>query len=176
MHVEIAPHTSRSRTPIVLVAVLVLCLLAGWTSSPAHAGEVHFDPQSPAEKEYALPLQQARNEALGTGGAEGRVRPEAAPLFGVGIGGNPPHGVPGTSRPSHSGSGHSANSSKSGVKPASPGHPAGNQGGAAVVARRITVPEDSYPLSRGLLIMAGLLLAGVAVGGGLRARARGLST
>ncbi|MBS1860584.1 MAG: hypothetical protein JSS68_02620 [Actinobacteria bacterium] len=162
---------------MVLVALLALFLLAGSAVAVrAQAGEVHFDPQSPAEKEYALPLQQARNEALGTEGAEGNVRPEAAPLFGVGIGDNAAHGEPGAARPSRSGPNHSGHPSGGGAKPASSGDRAENQGTAAVLAHRFRVPEDSYPVGRGLLILAGLLLAGLAVGIGLRARGRRIST
>jgi hypothetical protein len=183
---EIASHTNRSRTPIVLVAVLVLSLLAGWAARPAHAGEVHFDPQGPAEKEYALPLQQARGEALGTGGTEAGGRPETAPLFGVGVGEgeNSTPAEAGASRPSHSGSKHnsgnssknSGHSSNAGTEPGSSGGRGEARGTAGVVARRFTISTESYPLGRGLLILAGLLLAGLAVGVALRARGRSLST
>jgi hypothetical protein len=59
-----------------------------WLVSPsrAFAAEVHFDPDSPASKEYALPLPQARSEALGDSGVTSGS-PSSAPLFGVGISG-----------------------------------------------------------------------------------------
>ena len=52
--------------------------------SPAWAQEdgVFVDPDSPAAKEYALPLEQARREA--GGGSQG-AGADAAPLFGEGV-------------------------------------------------------------------------------------------
>ena len=65
-------------------------LLAVTAAAPGAAQEdgVFVDPDSPAGKEYAIPLEQARRDAAGGGGAE-RVGGSGAsggqPLFGVGI-------------------------------------------------------------------------------------------
>jgi hypothetical protein len=61
-----------------------------WTPSAtaiAQSDSVTVDPGSPSAKEYALPLDQARNDAAGGGGApSGQAgAPAAAPLFGQGI-------------------------------------------------------------------------------------------
>jgi hypothetical protein len=95
-----------------LLAVAAAVLGAGATlAAPAAALEpgVHIDPGSPAAKEYALPLSQARQ----TGG--GSTSPGASEIpFGVGIkppnsGGSGKSG-PGPARPSHSGAASSAQS------------------------------------------------------------------
>ena len=57
-------------------------------ASPVAAQEygVHVDPNSPAGKEYAIPIDQARRQAEGTSSGDGsRGSSDSAPLFGVGI-------------------------------------------------------------------------------------------
>jgi hypothetical protein len=69
-----------------------LAMLAIWLPvTPAAAASglepgVHIDPGSPAEKEYVLPLNQARQ--TGAGSVHGTS--SSAPLFGAGI--TPPRG------------------------------------------------------------------------------------
>ena len=46
---------------------------------------VFVDPDSPAGTEYAVPLEQARQEATGTSGAGAAGISGDQPLFGVGI-------------------------------------------------------------------------------------------
>ena len=63
-------------------AVLAVCL----SPTPAAAAPglepgVHIDPGSPAEKEYVLPLNQARQ----TGGGRGSGQSSTATLFGAGV-------------------------------------------------------------------------------------------
>ncbi|MBS0548340.1 MAG: hypothetical protein JSR24_11360 [Proteobacteria bacterium] len=181
MPAEIAADT-RTRTPIVLAVALVLLLFGCSTASSASAGEVHFDPEGPAEKEYALPLEQARAEALGTGGGKSHAGAETAPLFGVGIGegtsGGEPRGVPRTSRSSsgREGSKHHDHQQKGTSKPNSGRpHPEG-RGTSGGAVRKVFVPEASYPAGQGLLIVAGLLLVGLVAGVGLRSCGRRLST
>ena len=71
--------------PVVLCirgacAALVLCLsAAGAPAALALEPGVHVDPESPAAKEYALPLNQARE--TGAAGSEGT----GTALFGAGI-------------------------------------------------------------------------------------------
>lgn len=88
-----------ARAPIdarILVALAVAAALSGATAPVSSALEpgVHADPGSPAAKEYALPLTQARQ----TGS------PHGSGLFGAGIGRTPsrgagaPNGPSGTSR------------------------------------------------------------------------------
>src|SRR5215216_4332513 len=71
-----------------LVAVVALGLVVpGAGVASAQDSEVHVDPDSPAGKEYALPLDSARRDACGspdgTGGSGGTG--QSAPLFGAGV-------------------------------------------------------------------------------------------
>ena len=66
------------------VFCLSLMLVGGGVANAQGQG-VHVDPDSPAGKEYALPLDQARRDA-GGGLADGKSRgAHRAPLFGAGI-------------------------------------------------------------------------------------------
>jgi hypothetical protein len=72
------------RRPIATM-LLALALLA--PAASADPG-VHVDPDTPAGKEYALPLDEARKEATGDSGGPAPPageEPEAAPLFGAGV-------------------------------------------------------------------------------------------
>ena len=64
-----------------LIALVVLAVAA----PPAIAQEdgVFVDPDSPAGREYAVPLEEARREATGTAG--GTTESDGDQLFGVGI-------------------------------------------------------------------------------------------
>ncbi len=72
-------------------AAFTALLLAVAAAVPAAAQEdgVFVDPDSPAGKEYASPLEQARRDAAGGGGAGGGGGSSGGsagqPLFGVGI-------------------------------------------------------------------------------------------
>jgi hypothetical protein len=176
-------HSKQLKSPIVPVGLLVLFALCGALfANRAEAGEVHFDPESPAGKEYALPLQQARNEALGTGGGEAGGGPgapggsggsgAAAPLFGVGVGG----------RNNGSDTGKPANGGGAGQR--SDGGGTQTQGGPGDGGSSTTDPSQAdpsavataagadYSTGQGLLLLAGILVLGVALGFGLRASGR----
>lgn len=141
---------------MVLSGLAVFFALAG----PAAASEVHFDPESPAGKEYGLPLDQARNEATG-GESESAAE---APLFGAGVS----SGGSGTSR--QGSEGHSAAGGGSG---ADGGHEAGpgdtarqpqptassSQGG----------PGASFGLGGAAFLVLGIVLLAVLAGITLRA-------
>jgi hypothetical protein len=85
------------RRRLIPAAVLFAALLP---AAPAVA-QVHVDPGSPSGKEYAIPLEQARNNASGNSGVGSGTNTStsseaaAAPLFGEGIDhkSNPPKGV-----------------------------------------------------------------------------------
>ncbi|HEX5225896.1 MAG TPA: hypothetical protein VFW29_12280 [Solirubrobacteraceae bacterium] len=83
-------------------AVLAVGLIAGATPALAVEPGVHIDPGSPAAKEYAIPLSQAREGGRG-GGSSGT---EAA-LFGTGI-------TPPSSGSGHGGGGHGSGSGHGG--------------------------------------------------------------
>lgn len=153
---------------MVLGALPVLLILGCLAfASRAQAGEVHFDPESPAGKEYALPLQQARHEALGPGGGEGDggSAAAAAPLFGVGVGDGPSGGE---SRRPH----RDSTAPRSGGAPPSSSHssPPASDGSPSLAAKALSATDSSFPVGQAVLLLAGLLLLGVAFGLGLRAR------
>jgi hypothetical protein len=64
-----------------------ICLLAPPSAGATPPG-VHVDPNSPGGKEYAIPLDQARNEATGGGGSQSSGGGSGSHLFGVGVGGS----------------------------------------------------------------------------------------
>jgi hypothetical protein len=93
-------------------AFVVLMLAA---AAPAKAQDgVVVDPNSPPSKEYALPLEAARNQGSGGGpAAPGGGAPAAAPAFGVGVGSDARAGAAsrdGTSLPPGTGSGDDGSS------------------------------------------------------------------
>ena len=87
---------------ILLFLLLAPAAFAGAGLEPG----VHVDPGSPAGKEYALPLSQARQ----TGGQGNGANAEGT-LFGAGVkppGGGPAAGAPGAARQGSIGSGAAA--------------------------------------------------------------------
>ena len=73
---------ARTSTLVALVVLGAVALGAGVASAQDRG--VHVDPDSPAGKEYALPLDSARQDA--SGGPSGTAATgNGAPLFGAGI-------------------------------------------------------------------------------------------
>ena len=70
--------------------VVVATLVGPGPASAAHAPGVHIDPGSPAGREYAIPLGQARS----TGAPARATRADSAQLFGVGISPSKPGPTP----------------------------------------------------------------------------------
>jgi hypothetical protein len=65
--------------------LILLSLAAALPVSPAAAQSgVIIDDDSPADKEYAIPLESAREDAAGASG--GGSSSSGAPLFGAGVG------------------------------------------------------------------------------------------
>ncbi|HET7590131.1 MAG TPA: hypothetical protein VFK14_08140 [Solirubrobacterales bacterium] len=160
-----------TKTRIVAAAVLVLFAAMGLVlAAQARAGGVHFDPESPAGKEYALPLQQARNEALGgpgkgdEGGGGGGTG-IAAPLFGVGVGGS--QAGPKSEASAGTSPARQPGSNDKGKEKT----PEGESDASTVKA--LASAGNSYPAGQGLLILGGFLLLGIALGLGVRAWTRG---
>ena len=131
--------------PLLFTLTCLLCLPAVASGQE----EPRLDPDSPAGVEYQIPLDQARDDA--SGGAErGPGADGGAPLFGAGISKAGSKG----SRGSHSGRakrGTSGEKSKSGA--------------AASVQTAAESTSDAPSVS---LIAAAVLLAGGALGLGLR--------
>lgn len=75
---------SRRKTGGAACALVALGLLAGAGQAAAQSDGVHVDPDTPAGKEYALPLDKARQDVAPNSGAQGSD-PGEAELFGAGI-------------------------------------------------------------------------------------------
>lgn len=144
------------RLAILLAATVATALLL-LPQQHALAGEVHFDADSPAGKEYALPLDQAREEAAGAGKTDGPAG-EKAPLFGEGV--SNAGGGPGAGGGSAGGAG--------GETPTGGGDNQSQGGQAAVrssaaVAAALAGDDNGYAMSSALLwILAIAALAGIA--------------
>jgi len=113
-----------------------LVLTSGLSAAAAQAATglepgVHVDPGSPAAKEYALPLNQARQ----TGAGASSSSTSSGPLFGAGI------KPPGAGGSSHSGSG-------SGTAKATGRGGAAGPNGARAAARLSTLPAAVLRASR----------------------------
>jgi hypothetical protein len=120
-------------------------------AAPATAQSgVHVDPGSPAGKEYALPLDQARREARGGGsGGAGQKSPTGrSALFGEGIKPGRSHGAGTTG----SGSARAKGGRSRAQTPAS--------GAAARLSAPATAGGGSPALTDGGIALAVLLAAG----------------
>jgi hypothetical protein len=163
---------------IVLVAVGVAACLAALTGpTGAIADEVHFDPGSPAGKEYALPLTQARDEGGSNQGQKkgSAATPEEVSLFGAGVpsaGGGGGRDGQGTA---------TETTGTGGGKSASGGDGTGNPNGKGSARSRseAAVTEATvagYSFGSGALLVALVLLAGVGLGLLLRTVGRARSS
>lgn len=153
-----SPHDSArwTRLAILLTAAVTLALLL-LPQARALAGEVHFDSDSPAGKEYALPLDQARDEAAGVGKSDGPAG-EKAPLFGEGVssggGGASGGGSPGADRTGDEPAG------QNGREPQGSGSTPSTATAAAIASAS---SDNGYDLSSGILwILAVVALGGIA--------------
>ena len=153
---------------MVLAGLVALLTLAGFVSSAQAADEVHFDPDSPAGKEYALPVDQAREEVAG-GGESNEDSGAGAPLFGAGV--SPPGAKSaGSAGPRGDRGAQVGQQANQDTTRSTPGTPAASR--AAVV--RIAKAGDGYPLASGALLVAVILLLGGVLALGLRGLQRRL--
>lgn len=92
------------RICIPLLAALLAGAVPGEAAAQREPG-VFLDPDTPAGKEYAIPLERARREAAGSGGSSlrrggsERAAAESAPLFGAGIAAKGRRGKGSSNRP-----------------------------------------------------------------------------
>jgi hypothetical protein len=77
----ISAAAARPGPNMTRLALIALLLLVVAPSAAAQEDGVFVDPDSPAGKEYAVPIDQARGEAAGTANRP----PGEEPLFGEGI-------------------------------------------------------------------------------------------
>lgn len=153
-----SPDRSKRLMRLAILATAVVAATLLLLPQPAAlAGEVHFDADSPAGKEYALPLDQAREEAAGAGKTDGPAG-EKAPLFGEGVS----DGSSGTSGGGSAGpSGPGGNTAPGGSETQVPA-PRSDHAPAAVAAA-ISSSDDGYALSSAILWIAAIVaLAGLA--------------
>jgi hypothetical protein len=156
--------TERPGSLMVLAAVVATVTVFGLlvASQPATA-KVVFDPESPAGKEYAIPLDEARNEAAGRSGSVA-APPESAPLFGVGVSAGPPDAP--------EGDGAAVGIDEvAAEEPVTGGQPPLSEperkGGAAAPAG-VRDPGDGYSASTAVGLVALIVLLGAGLGMGLR--------
>jgi hypothetical protein len=174
-----------------ILIVFLAALLALPAAAAAQSAGVHVDPDSPAGTEYAIPLEEARRQGSGGGdpGAGGRAGggPRPAPLFGEGIEPGPSASGPGGG--SAGGGDGESGSAGDGLGP-NGGGLAPNGGGEAghgagkARERRVSGADETARDRRDAVaeaaaggdseqlvtagIAAGVLVAGLLVGFGLR--------
>ena len=139
-------------------------ILVGLFIFPAGAlaqGGVFIDPDTPAGKEYAIPLDEARRNA--TGGDQAVGPAGETPLFGAGI----QAGSEGSAQAREDGGNGDRASGGSNGGDRAMGGSAGAQRSAAVSA---AVGDSNFGLTAGIIgaVLAGAALAGFALRRGLR--------
>lgn len=127
------------------------CLAGGEVGAAAQGDGVVVDPETPAGKEYALPLEAARRDASGAVG--GNTGSQSAPLFGAGI----------SRRAESRTGGGSDRGSRSREDRGRKDAPSSDARGSSPAAA--AVPEDGTGLSAGLL--TALIALGVFMLGGI---------
>jgi hypothetical protein len=159
-----------------------ICLLAAPSAGATPPG-LHVDPDSPGGKEYAIPLDQARDNATGGGGGGSHSSDgSGSQLFGAGIGSGSDSGGSG-------GSGDSGGSS-----PSSSGRSGGSNDGAGSQSDKpapssgahsrlstldVAAANPQAGAQAPLLVLggsAGIVFAGVLLGLMLRRRRSSAST
>jgi hypothetical protein len=159
------PRQTKVRSAICILAGLAL--FAGAGEAAAQSDGVVVDPESPAGKEYALPLDKARQDVAptpgaGTDGSDGTNGSDDTPLFGAGI--TKRNGAQDQGR--QGGEGSDARGQGDGEE--------GGDNGADVAARSVTAAASASGsgLSSGwitALVAFGVLLVGGIAGLSLRA-------
>jgi hypothetical protein len=160
------------RKPKVSVACIAVCGTLGLPGTAlAQDPGVHFDPGSPAGKEYAIPLAEGRAEGAGTT----NQRAAANTPFGAGIvppGGGAGPGGGGDGDAGGSGTGNEARGENGGAKGSGGGRRGAGEGGdghapqpPAVDERAVSkaeAPVDTTARTMGIafgVVMASVVLA-----------------
>ncbi len=165
----------RMRTRNVLGLLAAAALVAPGPATAAEKG-VHVDPGSPAGKEYAVPLDQGRQQGAGAPGVSG-----SGGAGGPGAGGGAGHGGHGAGSSAHGGSagnahhgagGGSAGGTKAAGGPAASSSLFGqgitpNGSGHTSNAAALQAAEKSRGGGSGLAWMVGIAATVLLLGGGL---------
>ena len=138
-----------------VVALAIGCPLVATQAAAGLEPGVHVDPGSPAAKEYALPLNQARQ----TGSASPSQPGAEGSLFGAGI--KPPGAGGGGHTPGAGGTHTGGGSAAAGGTSATSGASASSGGEAALSAAALRATRAQGPTGDGSLLA--LLGGGVAV-------------
>jgi hypothetical protein len=157
-----------SRIKLKRLALLPLLLAVAAPPAVAQQDGVFVDPDSPAGKEYAVPIDQARGDAAGGGDAG----PGEEPLFGEGI--EPPSGDSGNVQGSEGtqdsgGPGEKEEGSREKGADSRPGEGSGSSvdvGQSSAAIEAAAADGSNGLLSAG--IAAAVLIAGLIGGLGLR--------
>jgi len=153
----------RSLVGVSAGALAILAFVAAPGATAAEPG-VHVDPGSPAGKEYAIPLDQARNDATPSGGGHSGARGSSpgSALFGQGI--RPP------ASSSHSKGGSAGGGARGGSSTAAPvlGKSGERQRQAGVVALPAAASTGRVDTGLPLILAIAVLAAGCL--GGLASR------
>ena len=154
-------HTSGHVSWAVCGCITLAVFAASGGQAVAQSDGVFVDPDSPAGKEYALPLEEARREAAPPGQGSDGAKDSDNPLFGAGI--------------ARRGSSKTAAGDERGAPAGAVPGEAGNKGRgrAESTAAAVVAAQGSENLSAGVL--TGLVALGVlSIGGavGLVARSR----
>jgi hypothetical protein len=156
-------HAARS-TILALAAAALLFVALQVPALAAHGG-VHFDPDSPAGTEYALPLDKAREEtSVGRSDGPGGEKP---PLFGAGVSGERP--AAGDARAEDISASARPEIKSAGLGEGSPRSAAGE---GARPAAAVPSTSGGYPIAKGIAWVAAVVLLGGAMALGLRGARR----
>ena len=149
---------------MLLIASAVLATIVGpgvWGAAAASGG-VHFDPNSPAGQEYALPLERAREEAAGTQGQSdskgGRRRSVRRRRLRRRATGQRARG-----RRASAGGGAEEGSSEAGAAQGEVGRTSPN-GGPTSASVHLSQAGGGFPLMAGVAMVAAILLAAAIIG------------
>ena len=168
-----APRSGAAGPRVAAVLVAGAVATGAWVPAAAAAEPgVHIDPSSPAGKEYALPVDQARRDAGGsaTQGGSGSHGGQGD-LFGAGIG--PSGGGGGGTGAGHTG-GHATGGSHGSAKAATRHASGGSPGSGPTAGNRVSSPNSGSSDGALIGIVGGVLLLGAACGlGARRLRAQG---
>jgi hypothetical protein len=141
--------------------IAMSCFTASALAAEALEPGVHADPGSPAAKEYALPINQARQ----TGAASGHAGSGSAALFGAGI--KPPDsGGSGQRRSNAENASHGVRHDASRVVPTHPRTPLPAAPLPAAVLRAERSPASSSDSSMLALLGGGVAILVLAAFGG----------
>jgi len=144
-----------------MLLIASAAIVLGLGTGVAAAAEVHFDPDGPAAKEYALPLDQAREEGARAGESDGPAG-EKAPLFGAGVGGAAGgSGSGGGGSPGSGDGGGTATAGAGGAGSQQSGSSSQGEQKAEAVANAAIAEAAGYPLSSAILWVAAILALGV---------------